>query len=84
MKIPEIKIINTPLLIVAASQLSPAGKLAVSHNNLTYLNIDDNYIHQLFPLLKNQEIKKPDYFGDDSVGAHITVIYPEENKVISA
>jgi hypothetical protein len=29
--------------------------------------------------LENERIKKPDYFGEKSVGAHITIVYPEEN-----
>lgn len=33
--------------------------------------------------MPSQQIKKPDYFGEKSVGAHITVVYPEENKIIN-
>lgn len=82
MKTPIIKILNIPELISAASRFKLDGKLAISNNNLVYLDIDDAYIHQLFPLLQNQHIKKPNYFGEKSAGAHITVIYPEENKKI--
>jgi hypothetical protein len=34
-------------------------------------------------LLKDEGIKKPDYFGLKSAGAHITVAYPEEGRVIN-
>lgn len=45
-----------------------------------YLNIDDCYIHQIYPLLAHYEhVEKPDYFTEpDPIGAHISVIYPEE------
>lgn len=83
-KIPNTVKLNLPELINTASHLPLRGILAISANNLVYLDIDDAYIHQLFPLLQkqpvlqNQQIKKPDYFGETSAGAHITVIYPEE------
>lgn len=83
MKIPLIEKLNIPELVSVASCLALDGKLAISDNNLVYLDVDDAYIHRLFPLLQNQQIKKPDYFGEKSAGAHITVIYPEENKTIN-
>ncbi len=83
MKIPIMKKLSNPELIAAATQFATNGKLAISANNLVYLDIDDAYIHRLFPLLQNQQIKKPDYFSKGSAGAHITVIYPEENKNIN-
>lgn len=82
MKTPLIEKLTIPKLINAASHLATCGELAVSNNKLVYLDIDDAYIHQLFPLLPKQHIKKPDYFGKQLAGAHITVIYPEENKLI--
>jgi hypothetical protein len=81
-KIPNIIKLDLPELINAALHLPSNGKLSVSRNNLVYLDTDDVYIHQLFPLLFSQRIIKPNYFGENSVGAHITVIYPEENKII--
>ena len=83
MKTPLIEKLNIPELISTASHLALDGKLAISDNNLVYLDVDDAYIHRLFPLLQNQQIKKPDYFGEKSAGAHITVIYPEENTKIN-
>lgn len=81
--IPKIIKVDIPEIIQTANNLSLDGKLAISDNNFTYLNIDNNYIHQLFPLLKYNSAQKPDYFGKKSAGAHITVIYPEENKKIN-
>lgn len=81
---PLIKALQNPELLDMASHFPLNGKLLKSNNNLIYLDIVDAYIHQLFPLLKDQQIKKPNYFATGSVGAHITVIYPEENKKINA
>ena len=82
-KIPKIIKLDIPELIRAGLHLASNGKLALSDKNFLYLDIDDEYIHQLFPLLQNQQAKKPDYFGEKSVGAHVTVIYPKENKIIN-
>src|SRR3990167_11223052 len=83
MRTPLITKLNAPTIINAASHLKQKGQLARSKNNLVYLDIDDAYIHKLFPLLQDHQIKIPDYFGEKSAGAHITVIYPEENKKIN-
>jgi len=83
-KIPNIIKLNLPKLMNVASRLVSNGKLAVSDNKLVYLDIDDAYVHQLFPLLQNKHVKKPDYFGEKSAGAHITVMYPQENKTIKS
>lgn len=83
MKTPIMEKLNIPLLINAASHLNTKGKLAISNRGLVYLDIDDAYIHELFPFFQNEKIKKPDYFGIGMAGAHITVIYPEENIKIN-
>lgn len=70
-------------MIDVSQHLSLKGSTKISNNNLFYLDIDDAYIHQLFPFLKDDHIKKPDYFGEKSAGAHITIIYPEEDKKIN-
>lgn len=82
--IPNIVSLKLPKIINATQHLSSKGITQITDNNLFCLSIDDAYIHQLFPLLKDERIKKPDYFGEKSVGAHITIIYPEENKNINA
>ncbi|HSW69133.1 MAG TPA: hypothetical protein VLI69_03095 [Gammaproteobacteria bacterium] len=82
--IPNITSLNLPKLIDVAQDLPSKGKTETTGNNLFCLNVDDAYVHQLFPLLKNDRVKKPDYFSEKSAGAHITIIYPEENKIIHA
>lgn len=81
---PNIVSLKLPRIISAAQHLSLKGNTQTTENNLFCLSIDDAYIHQLFPLLKDERVKKPDYFGEKSVGAHITIIYPEENKNVNA
>lgn len=81
MLIPAMKKINNPELLGAASCLNAFGRLVLSDNKLIYLDIDDAYVHRLFPLLTNAAIKKPDYFKKGSVGAHVTVAYPEEQSI---
>lgn len=84
MKTTSITKLNVLTIINAASHLKQKGRLARSKNNLVYLDIDDAYIHKLFPLLQDPQIKMPNYFGKESAGAHITVMYPEENTNINA
>lgn len=84
MKMPFIEKLNILELDKKVSGLATRNKLAISSNNLVYLDVHDDYIHRLFPLLENQKIKKPDYFGAGSAGAHISVIYPEENILVSS
>jgi hypothetical protein len=81
--IPNITPLKLPNMIDAARRLLSKGITQKTENNLFCLSIDDAYIHQLFPLLKNERIKKPAYFGEKSIGAHITIIYPEESKNIN-
>lgn len=84
LKIPEITILNVPKLIQRAKQLPTHGRLATSTNRLTYLKVNDAFIHDLFPLLPEDEVKMPNYFGPNGVGAHITTMYPEELPAVQA
>lgn len=80
--IPPIAKLNNEQLIRTASSINPSGILARSPNNLIYLDIDDAYVHRLFPLLQEKEIKKPNYFGKNLAGAHVSVMYPEETFLL--
>jgi len=81
--IPKMMTLDIPEMMKAAKHLSLRGATQLSDNNLFYLDIDDAYIHQLFPFLKEPGVKKPNYFGAKSAGAHITIAYPEEGKKIN-
>ena len=80
--LPKIIPLKLPRIIQAARRLTANGVTQLTKNNLFCLDVDDAYVHQLFPLLKDGTIQKPDYFGAQSIGAHITIIYPEEQKKI--
>jgi hypothetical protein len=70
---------NQPL-IKKAKQLNPTGTI-IQAGSYSFLNIDDAYIHELFDLLDpTYKAQKPDYFSPEkSIGAHITIMYKEEN-----
>lgn len=81
-------ILEHPKIINYAKQFLPnVGVLKYEESvPYCYLKLDDNYIHQLFPLLqelqlnKGEQLHKPDYFSEEkhNVGAHISLVYPEE------
>ncbi|KTD11339.1 hypothetical protein [Legionella jamestowniensis] len=78
----KLKRLDIPDLLDAALNLPTSGDIKQSKDGLLYLDIADSYIHDLYPFLKNYSsvIIKPDYFGQKSAGAHISIIYPEENS----
>lgn len=80
------KIILTELAgdnVLHVTQRLTAEGVIQQRDNFCYLKIDDDYIHLTHPLLNEYGvIEKPAYFiPPDDVGAHISIIYPEENKV---
>ena len=80
------QIIITPLknakLLATAKLLPQQGILRLSHEKLLYLDIDDRFINELHPLIGETEVEKPDYFSI-GMGAHISIIYPNEGKEIA-
>ena len=54
------------------------GKLKQTDDGFVYVKIDDNFIDGVFPLLPDDNIKKPPYFDKDGIGAHISAITAEE------
>jgi len=61
-------------------QLPHCGVLKNSEG-FVYVNVDDEYVHKLVSFIKDEGFEEPPYFGDAGlVGAHITVIYPDEVK----
>lgn len=62
-------------------ELPQQGKLLRKSDGYIYLKVDDNYIDQLYELLKLKEkgFSKPPYFRTrESPGAHITLFYAKE------
>ena len=76
MKIVECKFLEAHLK--SSLNLPHVGKLKTTLLGLTYLSVDNNYVHRVFALINDKELTKPDYFQPSGVGAHISVIYPEE------
>lgn len=80
------KIIVTELAggrVLHVTQRLTAEGVIQQRDNFCYLKIDDDYIHLTHPLLNEYGvIEKSAYFiPPDDVGAHISIIYPEEDKV---
>lgn len=49
-------------------------------DGFVYVDVDDGYIHNLITWIQQDGFEEPPYFGAGLVGAHITVIYPDEIK----
>ncbi|MDP1604812.1 MAG: hypothetical protein Q8M03_16290 [Legionella sp.] len=62
------------------ADLSRVGSLLVTPDKLFYLDIDDDYIHRLFPLFHS--LYPGVVKAQKSIGAHISVVYPEENCLL--
>lgn len=73
---------SQPQAIEAVQSLSPQGILHI-RDHYCYLKVDDLFIHNAFkPLCTHFKMQKPQYFPpEDTVGAHISVIYPEEHTL---
>ncbi len=56
------------------------GTLEQDAQGFTYVNVSDDYIHCLYPLIQESNIEPPLYFGPGLHGAHITVLTAEEAK----
>lgn len=60
------------------------GRLVTKSDGFTYIKVDDEYIHKLFPMLglEKDGFKEPPYFRrPEAPGAHISVINVNENVV---
>lgn len=83
-----MKLLYVPLEIknlhAVLKPLPHFGQVVLS-NSYTFLNIDDRFIHDVFPLLAEFELQKPNYFDVNrySMGAHITIFYPEEEVIVN-
>ncbi|MDP3706285.1 MAG: hypothetical protein Q8R24_10355 [Legionellaceae bacterium] len=71
--------LSNSMIINTAKTFDAKGWIQ-QNDDYCYLKIDDRFIHSIYPLLAEYgDIEIPDYFNPpDHVGAHISVIYPEE------
>jgi hypothetical protein len=81
-----MKMIFSDFLSDSLKALATVGKLKLLDGNYLYLDVSNDYIHTLYPLLENnikEKVSQPNYFTDEKnhIGAHASVIYPEEKSI---
>ena len=59
------------------AELACSGVLK-STGGFVYVDVEDAYVHRLISLIQEEGFVEPPYFGSGLVGAHISVIYPDE------
>lgn len=65
----------------AKTDLPHSGVLKDNGSGYIYVKVDDKYIYDLFPLVKEAGFSIPAYFRRaDSPGAHISVFYENETR----
>lgn len=76
----KYKKIENPTLLEYAKKLPNQGVLKKDNTSTyCYLKIPDNFIFELFPLIKEPHLSIPNYFSPKGdTGAHISIIYPGE------
>ncbi len=74
--------IENPVLLEYAKKLPNQGVLKRDNTNTyCYLKIQDNFILDLFPLIKEPCLSIPNYFPPKcDIGAHISIMYPDETS----
>lgn len=73
----QLTFASEEMLAFSREKLASSGILK-NEGGFVFVDVDDNYIHELIKFIEKEGFVKPPYFGDCLVGAHITVIYPEE------
>lgn len=66
----------------ARAHLPMEGQLRVKSDGFSYIKVDDNYIHALYPMLglRHEGYREPPYFrSPEAPGAHISVFYADEH-----
>lgn len=70
-----------PKILEYAQSRLPHEGILKSSQGFVYVDVDDAFIYKLLPFIQEGGFEAPPYFGrSDLVGAHITVIYPDEVK----
>ena len=59
--------------------LPTQGILEQTKNGFAYVKVDDDYIYELHKFIQNEDYLLPPYFGENLVGAHISVIHSKES-----
>lgn len=70
-----------PQILTYIENCLPLYGTLVKTGDFIYLDVDDQYVYKLISFIEKDGFQAPPYFGSpDLVGAHITVIYPDEAK----
>lgn len=75
------KEIDNPVLLKYAKDKLPLQGILKQNDtgSYCYLKVHDDFIFELFPLIKEAGFSTPEYFMPTcDIGAHISTIYPEE------
>lgn len=68
-----------PVILGYALQELPNWGVLKNSEGFIYVDLDDSYVHKLVTFIQKDGFEEPPYFGSPNlVGAHITVIYPDE------
>jgi len=54
------------------------GELKQDDEGFVYIDINNDFIDGMYPLIDEDGAEKPPYFDKDGVGAHVSVISPDE------
>ncbi len=86
MKLPILKnLLSYEDIKPSLEYLPRQGTLIKTNTGLVCLDIDDNYIHQLFPFIDYTGASKPNYFaGAKNTGAHISLFYADELATLTS
>jgi hypothetical protein len=69
------------ILQFARDHIPRKGILKEHRDGFVYLKVSDDYIYQLFPMIKNSHYSMPAYFRrPNAPGAHISVFYVDERS----
>lgn len=74
----ELSVPSCPEILSAIEEKLPHCGTLRSSNGFLYVDLDDEYVHQLITFIQKEGFLEPPYFGAGLVGAHITVAYPDE------
>lgn len=60
------------------AHIDTIGHLYQSSRDFTYLKVSDEFIRKTLPWIEGMGFKVPPFYGDNGVGAHVTVIKNSE------
>ncbi len=72
------QIVFQPNVIERAVQIQNRGILKQKDNGYLYLEVSNDFIEQLLPMINAPIQPTPDYSNPMGIGAHISVVYDEE------